>query len=121
MSVTEYAIRHIIVSQWIEPASSKNPSKTKEISFWRRIELLNRLRQWINNLSINNPKVAHQICQAIPAQCPFARKIQFLGRTIVSIPPLCKINPLYDELMMLRFRALSYLADECGEDISAYC
>ncbi|MFY8175362.1 Mo-dependent nitrogenase C-terminal domain-containing protein, partial [Planktothrix agardhii] len=27
----------------------------------------------------------------------------------------------YEELVYLRFQALCYLADECGEDISAYC
>ncbi|PSF39223.1 nitrogenase [Aphanothece hegewaldii CCALA 016] len=117
MSVTDFTIKHLVFSHWVEPTQAKK----QKSSFREKINLVNSLRTWINNLSINNPKVAHKICHLIPAQCPFARKIQFLGRTIVSIPPLCKINPVYDELMMLRFRALSYLADECGEDISAYC
>ncbi|NJN23641.1 MAG: nitrogenase, partial [Acaryochloridaceae cyanobacterium RL_2_7] len=39
---------------------------------------------------------------------------------IVHIPPMCKINPLYEQLVGLRFRSLSFLADECQEDISAY-
>ncbi|MDY7024694.1 MAG: Mo-dependent nitrogenase C-terminal domain-containing protein, partial [Cyanobacteriota bacterium] len=38
----------------------------------------------------------------------------------IHIPPLCKLNPVYDELISLRFRALCYLADECGEDITPY-
>lgn len=42
------------------------------------------------------------------------------GHQVAYIPPLCKLNPLYDELVELRFKALCYLADECGEDISAY-
>ncbi|MDE5116162.1 MAG: nitrogenase, partial [Trichodesmium sp. St2_bin2_1] len=29
--------------------------------------------------------------------------------------------PLYNELIHLRFRALCYLADVCGEDITSYC
>jgi hypothetical protein len=33
---------------------------------------------------------------------------------------LCKLNPLYEQLVGLRFRALSYLADDCGEDVSQY-
>lgn len=41
------------------------------------------------------------------------------GRTY-HIPPLCKLNPLYNEVMALRFRALSYLSDTCGEDITPY-
>ncbi|MGK7890123.1 MAG: Mo-dependent nitrogenase C-terminal domain-containing protein, partial [Leptolyngbyaceae cyanobacterium] len=42
------------------------------------------------------------------------------GHTLFHIPPLCKLNPVYDELVALRFRALCYLADTCGEDIQAY-
>jgi hypothetical protein len=32
-----------------------------------------------------------------------------------------KLNPLYDQLIDLRFRSLSYLADECGVDVTPYC
>ncbi|MHC5727587.1 MAG: Mo-dependent nitrogenase C-terminal domain-containing protein, partial [Nostoc sp.] len=35
--------------------------------------------------------------------------------------PMCKLNPLYNELVYLRFRALCYLVDQCGEDIQSYC
>ncbi len=41
-------------------------------------------------------------------------------RTLLSIPPLCKLNPLYEQVVGLRFRALCYLADECGEDVTPY-
>jgi len=34
---------------------------------------------------------------------------------------MCQINPLYDQLVYLRFRSLTFLADECGEDISEFC
>jgi hypothetical protein len=57
----------------------------------------------------------------IPTQCPFERDISLFGRTILSIPPLCKLNPLYEEVIGLRFRALCYLADDCGEDVGCYC
>ena len=57
----------------------------------------------------------------IPAQCPFERDVKVFGHTLFHIPPLCKLNPLYEEVVALRFRAMCYLADECGEDISAYC
>ncbi len=82
--------------------------------------LLNPLRQWIDNLEIRDPQVAQLIYKLIPAQCPFARDIKFLGRTVIHIPPLCKINPLYDQLMALRFRALCYLVDQCGMDVQVY-
>ncbi|WP_414565678.1 MULTISPECIES: Mo-dependent nitrogenase C-terminal domain-containing protein [unclassified Anabaena] len=78
------------------------------------------LRDWLDGLEIKDPRVARFLCKMIPSQCPFERDITLFGRKIVHIPPLCKINPLYEQLVGLRFRALSYLADECGEDISAY-
>jgi hypothetical protein len=34
---------------------------------------------------------------------------------------MCKLNPFYEQLVGLRFKALCYLADVCGEDIAAYC
>ncbi|MCJ8279029.1 MAG: Mo-dependent nitrogenase C-terminal domain-containing protein [Rivularia sp. ALOHA_DT_140] len=82
---------------------------------------LNPIRQWLNKLEINNPALAHFICRMVPVQCPFERDICLFGRTIVHIPPMCKLNPLYEEVSGLRFRALCYLADECGEDVGCYC
>lgn len=81
---------------------------------------LQPLRQWIDRIEISNPTVAKFIYKAIPAQCPFARDIKLFGRTILHIPPLCKLNPLYDQLIGLRFRALCYLVDKCGVDILSY-
>ena len=43
-----------------------------------------------------------------------------LGHISVHIPPLCKLNPLYEEVVGLRFRALCYLADECNENVHCY-
>jgi hypothetical protein len=60
------------------------------------------------------------LCKMIPSQCPFERDVTLFGRKIVHIPPLCKINPLYEQMVGLRFRALSYLADDCGEDVTPY-
>lgn len=84
-------------------------------------DLLHPIRQWLDRLEVRNAKTARWIAKLIPAQCPFERDVKLLGRTIAHIPPLCKLNPLYDQLVMLRFRALCYLADECGEDIRSYC
>jgi len=83
--------------------------------------LIQAVRQWLGSVEVHNPKVAQFLCKMIPARCPFERKIQLFNRTILSIPPLCKLNPLYEQVVELRFRCLSYLADECGEDITLYC
>jgi hypothetical protein len=83
--------------------------------------VLNPVRHWLDGLEIHNPKVAHFLCKMIPSQCPFERDVIVFGRKLAHIPPMCKLNPLYDQLMGLRFRALSYLADDCGEDITPYC
>lgn len=82
---------------------------------------LSPVRSWLDDLEIQDPQVARFLCKMIPAQCPFERDIQLFGKKIVHIPPLCKLNPLYEQLVGLRFRALSYLADKCQEDISPYC
>jgi Mo-dependent nitrogenase C-terminus len=86
-----------------------------------KIDVFSPLRKWLDNIEVKNDVVAHRICQSIPSQCPFEREIKFWGRTIVKIPPMCKMNPLYEEVIALRFRAICYLADVCGEDVSAYC
>jgi hypothetical protein len=86
-----------------------------------RSNLLQPIRLWIDGLEVRNVKTARWIAKVIPAQCPFERDIKLLGRTVAHIPPLCKLNPLYDQFVTLRFRALCYLADECGEDIRSYC
>lgn len=70
------------------------------------------IRTWLNSLEIRNLTLSRIICAVIPVQCPFERSIYFLGRKVAHIPPLCKLNPFYDELMSLRFRALCYLTDE---------
>ena len=79
------------------------------------------LKQRLANLEIKEEQTARRIVKLIPAQCPFARKIEVFGRTILQIPPLCKLNPFYEQLVELRFRALCFLADSCGEDITPYC
>jgi hypothetical protein len=84
-------------------------------------DFLQPIRQWMESREINNPKLAHLLCQIIPAQCPFERDIKLFGRKLFHIPPMCKLNPLYEQVVGLRFKALCYLADECGEDVTAYC
>ncbi|MCU0549336.1 MAG: Mo-dependent nitrogenase C-terminal domain-containing protein [Leptolyngbya sp. Prado105] len=108
----------IAVSGWILHPLSAPPHQPPNQNY---IDLLAPLRRKLDNLKITNPKFAHFVAEHIPAQCPFERTVTLFGKTIFRIPPLCKLNPLYEEVVGLRFRALCYLADECGEDISQYC
>jgi len=85
------------------------------------LDMLHPVRDWLDGLEIQDPKLARFLCKMIPPQCPFERDVKLFGHKLVHIPPLCKLNPLYDQLVGLRFRSLSYLADNCKEDISAYC
>lgn len=85
-----------------------------------QLEVLNPVREWLDELEIHDPKVARFLCKMIPPQCPFERDVKLFGHKIVHIPALCKLNPLYDQLVGIRFRALSYLADDCKEDVSNY-
>jgi Mo-dependent nitrogenase C-terminus len=109
---TEAAAPSSSISSPVSPL--KPPAKSA-------IDLLRPVRQWLDNIEVKEAGFAHFLCKQIPSQCPFERRIQLKGRTILYIPPLCKLNPVYDEVVALRFRALCYLADECGEDISSYC
>lgn len=84
-------------------------------------DLLSLVRRWLETIEIDSPKLAHFLCKMIPAQCPFEREIKLFSHVIFHIPPLCKLNPFYEQVVGLRFRSLSYLIDECGEDITPYC
>lgn len=90
-------------------------------SFNSNTTLLQSIRQQLESIEVNNPKLARFLCKLIPASCPFAREIKIFQYTILRVPPLCKLNPLYEQVMELRFKCLSFLADECDEDITLYC
>jgi hypothetical protein len=83
--------------------------------------LLRPVAAQLDAIEIQSAETAHFFCRLIPAQCPFERDVQVFGRVLFHIPPMCKLNPLYEQLVTLRFKALCYLADVCGEDIAAYC
>lgn len=125
MNVYEYTVQNLALTTSIGEhsgnASSKNTTPIQQSKTKTTFDPLQPARQWLNNLKVNTPELAHWLCKAIPPQCPFERDVKLLGRTLFHIPPMCKLNPLYEEVVALRFRALCYLADECGEDISAYC
>ncbi|WP_299485612.1 Mo-dependent nitrogenase C-terminal domain-containing protein [Acaryochloris sp. IP29b_bin.137] len=91
------------------------PNAPKPPSF----DILRPLRRWIDHIEIEDRAFAQLLCQVIPCACPFERDITLFSYTL-HIPALCKLNPLYNEIVNLRFRALTYLADCCGEDITPY-
>jgi hypothetical protein len=84
------------------------------------ISILHPIAQGLAAIEIHSPQVARLLCKLIPASCPFERDIRVLGHTLFHIPPLCKLNPFYEQIVELRFKALSYLADRCGEDTLTY-
>lgn len=83
-----------------------------------KIDPLKPAREWLDQLEVHDPRLARFVCKLIPSQCPFERDVVLFNKKLVHIPPMCKLNPLYDQLVGLRFRALSYLADDCGEDVT---
>ena len=121
MSIHNSTTYNIITSSWLKIFQFESNQARFPLLSLEKINLLSTISQWLNNFNIPDPVVAHRICTLIPAQCPFAREVKLFGHTLLRVPPLCKLNPLYNEVIALRFRALCYLADECGEDISSYC
>lgn len=101
----------------VSSQSLKNSAKTQTLLDI----LLQPVRNWLDTVEVNDAVFARWICKLIPAQCPFERDVKLFGRTVFHIPPMCKLNPLYEQFIGLRFRALCHLVDECGEDITAYC
>ena len=104
----------------VEPAgaaSSLTPPPKKSKS---GVDVLHPVKDWLDEMEVKDPRLARFVCKVIPPQCPFERDINLFGRTIAHIPALCKLNPLYEQFTTLRFRSLSYLADDCGEDVTKY-
>ncbi len=98
------------------PHGLKSPNSEADSN----IDVLKPMKKWLDGIDIKDPRVARFVCKMVPPQCPFERDIKLFGKKIVHIPPMCKVNPLYEQLVGLRFRSLSFLADECHEDITPY-
>ena len=62
-------------------------------------------------------QLAQLVCLLIPNSCPFARTLKLFGYSL-SIPPLCKLNPFYQELMNLRWQALTFLVNSGAESFN---
>jgi len=125
MNVLQYTTENLSLASWVwieeTSATASHAKQLHQPSPKPPLDVLQPLRQWLNKVEISDPKLAHRLCKIIPAQCPFERDVKLFGHTLFHIPPLCKLNPVYEEVVGLRFRALCYLADECGEDITPYC
>lgn len=76
--------------------------------------LLDGIRRWLDEIDPHDPAVARFLVRLIPAQCPFERTVTLFGHKLVHIPPMCKINPLYEQLVALRFRCLCRLEEASG-------
>ncbi|MEA5566323.1 MULTISPECIES: Mo-dependent nitrogenase C-terminal domain-containing protein [unclassified Anabaena] len=125
MKVFDNTTKKIFLASWVwinqQEVSKVHPQQLQNSTSLAGWDLLQPLRQWLDSIKISDRQFAHRLCQLIPSQCPFERDINLFGKTLFHIPPLCKLNPLYEEVVSLRFRAMCYLADECGEDVTQYC
>ncbi len=70
--------------------------------------MIQQLQRKLDQTKVADVASAKLLCWLIPASCPFERTVTIFGHTI-HIPSLCKVNPLYEQLVGLRFRALEYL------------
>jgi Mo-dependent nitrogenase C-terminus len=125
MKVYDNTAKRIFLASWVL-IHQAHENEAQSSQFYRPspkpyCNLLKPLRQWVDSIQVRDRKLAHRLCQMIPAQCPFERDVVLFGKTLFHVPPMCKLNPLYEEVVSLRFRAMCYLADECGEDVTQYC
>ncbi|MEH2277961.1 MAG: Mo-dependent nitrogenase C-terminal domain-containing protein [Nostoc sp.] len=125
MKVSDNTTKKIFLASWVsinqaETSDHKVTQLDRSVSksYWN---ILQPLRQRVDSIQVRDRQLAHRLCKLIPSQCPFERDVKLFGKTLFHIPPMCKLNPLYEEVVSLRFRAMCYLADECGEDVSQYC
>jgi hypothetical protein len=125
MKVFDNTTKKIFLASWVSlnsaEISNTNVSQLHNPHSQSEFDILQPLRRRLDKIQVRDRKLAHRLCKMIPAQCPFERDVKLFGKTVLHIPPMCKLNPLYEEVVSLRFRALCYLADECGEDVSQYC
>ncbi|MFH7026898.1 MAG: Mo-dependent nitrogenase C-terminal domain-containing protein [Heteroscytonema crispum UTEX LB 1556] len=124
MKVFNHTTKKIFLASWV----SINPAEASEANVTplhrpskQHGDIFRPVRRWVDKIEVRDRELAHRLCAIIPSQCPFERDVKLFGKTLFHIPPMCKLNPLYEEVVGLRFRALCYLADECGEDVTLYC
>ncbi|WP_193197260.1 Mo-dependent nitrogenase C-terminal domain-containing protein [Nostoc sp. MG11] len=125
MKVFNNTTKKIFLASWVlisqAESSDAHVTQLHRSTSKSYYDILQPLRQRVDSIQVRDRQLAHRLCKLIPSQCPFERDVKLFGKTLFHIPPMCKLNPLYDEVVGLRFRAMCYLADECGEDVSQYC
>ncbi|ARV60266.1 nitrogenase [Nostocales cyanobacterium HT-58-2] len=124
MKVYHHTTKKIFLASWVSITQAQNDTQAAQIhhpSAKPQFDILQPVRRRLDNIQIRDRQLAHRLCKLIPSQCPFERDVKLFGKTLFHIPPMCKLNPVYEEVVSLRFRALCYLADECGEDVTQYC
>jgi Mo-dependent nitrogenase C-terminus len=125
MNVFEHTVPYRTLPIWVwigkQETAVNAATNPQPYGHKARFDLLYPLKQWLDSAEIKSQKLARFLCKFIPSQCPFEREVKVGDRTLFYIPPLCKLNPLYEQVVGLRFRALCYLADECGVDVTPYC
>ncbi|MDB4617010.1 TerB family tellurite resistance protein, partial [Synechococcus sp. AH-551-E11] len=90
-----------------ELINSLVPCSSRVIQPWKPLD---PLKQWLDDLDPCDERISSFIVHLIPSQCPFERDIILFGRKLVHVPAMCKINPLYEQLVALRFRCLVHLS-----------
>jgi hypothetical protein len=121
MNTSECTSENLALASWAWLSPNHDSQETVRPLAKAKFDPWQPMRQWLEHVEVATPNLAHRLCKLIPAQCPFERDVKLFGRTLFHIPPMCKLNPLYEEVVGLRFRALCYLADKCGEDVTRYC
>ena len=67
------------------------------------------LKQWLDSLDLGDEMIFSFVVQLFPSQCPFERDFIFLVACwSLSFPPMCKIHPLFEQLVALRFRCICH-------------
>jgi tellurite resistance protein len=124
------SLRHTIEDATCKPQPAPSQQAAVDLNVGKGItggpsqpqhDVLQPVKNWLDGWEVHDPRLARFVCKMIPPQCPFERDVVLFGRKIVHIPAMCQINPLYEQLVGMRFRALCYLADDCKEDVSSYC
>jgi tellurite resistance protein len=106
------SVRSTLYSAEAETANTESLPAGLRPPIEGKVDPLKPAREWLDQLEVHDPRLARFVCKLIPSQCPFERDVVLFKKKLVHIPAMCKLNPLYDQLVGLRFRALSYLADE---------
>jgi hypothetical protein len=107
MKVFDNTTKKIFLASWVSlnsaDVSNTHVTQLHQPNSQSEFDILQPLRRWLENIQVRDRELAHRLCKMIPAQCPFERDVKLFGKTVLHIPPMCKLNPLYEEVVSLRF------------------